>query len=117
MVDRINQVRANHGLQPYRVAPKLMRASKGHAKRLMRNDGFTHGSAYRKNGFRTAGEMLAYGSGWSLATGPSIRMWLRSPTHRGLMLSRSFRYVGANPVRGRYGGALRTIWVVQLGAH
>jgi uncharacterized protein YkwD len=117
MVDRINEIRADRGLPALRLAPKLMRASRAHAKRLMRNDGFSHGSAYRRNGFRTAGEMLAYGNGWSLALGPSIRMWLDSAAHRGLMLSRSFRYVGASPVRGRYGGGLRTIWVVQLGAH
>ncbi len=117
MVERINEVRADHDLPALRLAPKLMRASKGYAKRLMRDDGFSHGAGYRQNGFRTAGEMLAFGNGWSLAAGPSIRMWLGSSVHRGLMLSRSFRYVGASPARGRYGGALRTIWVVQLGAH
>lgn len=117
MVERINVVRADHGLPALRLAPRLMRSSRGYARHLMRNDGFSHGSAYRKNGFSTAGEMLAFGRGWSVALAPSIRMWLGSATHRGLMLSRSFRYVGANPARGRFGGALRTIWVVQFGAH
>lgn len=117
MIDRINEVRADHSLPALRLAPKLMRASRGYAKRLIRSDSFRHGSSYRRNGFKTAGEMLAYGSGWSLAAGPSIRMWLDSAPHRRLLLSRSFRYVGANPARGRHGGTLRTIWVVQFGAH
>jgi uncharacterized protein YkwD len=117
MVQRINAVRADHGLPALRLAPKLMRSTKSYARQLMRNDGFSHGSSYRTRGFKTSGEMLSFGQGWSTAPGAPVRMWLGSPTHRGLMLSRAFRYVGANPARGRFGGALRTIWVVHFGAH
>jgi uncharacterized protein YkwD len=116
MVERINAVRADHGLPALRAAPKLMRTSRSYARRLMAADGFSHGASFRHTGFRETGEMLAYNNGWRLEPGPSIRMWLSSPVHRALMLSRSFRYIGAGPARGRYSGSLKTIWVIHLGA-
>jgi uncharacterized protein YkwD len=117
MIAKINEVRANHGLKALKPAPKLARSSRYYAKRLMKVDGFGHGSSYRDAGFRTAGEILAYGRGWSLKPSPIVRMWLASPGHRGLMLSSSFDYVGASPARGRFGRGLTTVWVVHFGAH
>lgn len=117
MADRINAIRADNGLPALKVAPKLMRSSRRFAKQLMRNDSLSHGSAYRVRGFRTTGEMLAYNRGWRVDPAPAIRMWLNSSGHRGLMLSSSFRYVGASPARGRFGRTLTTVWVVHVAAH
>jgi uncharacterized protein YkwD len=117
MVERINAVRADHGLPALRLAPKLMRSARGYARQLMRADGFNHNASFRKTGFRTTGEMLAYNQGWKLKPTPSIQMWLHSSGHRALMLSRSFRYIGAGPARGRFSGGLTTIWVIRFGAH
>ncbi len=117
MIDAINEVRAKHGLAPLRAAPKLTHASTRHAKAVIRDDNFNHGNSYRTSGFRTAGEAMAYNRGWSTRTGPTIRMWLRSPGHRALVLSRSFRYVGTGIARGRLWGSPSTVWVAQFGAH
>jgi uncharacterized protein YkwD len=116
MVAAINEIRAKHGLAPLRVAPKLIRTSTSHARSVIRTDSFSHGSNYRSAGFRTAGEAMSYNRGWSVRTGPAIRMWLDSPGHRALVLSRSFRYAGAGIARGNFGGAPTTIWVAQFGA-
>jgi len=116
MVEQINDLRAQHGLPPLREAPKLMRSSEGFARHLIRTDSFSHGSSYRATGFRTCGEMLAIRNGWKRARPAVLRMWKGSTTHRALMLSRSFRYVGASAVRGNFGGRATTIWVVHLGA-
>jgi len=117
MIDAINEVRAKHGLAPLRAAPKLLHASTRHAKAVIRTDSFNHGNSYRTSGFRTAGEAMAYNRGWSTRTGAAIRMWLRSPGHRALVLSRSFRYVGAGIARGSLWGSPSTVWVAQFGAH
>jgi len=117
MTERINAVRADHGLRPLKQAPKLMRSSRRYVKRMMRNDSFSHGSSYRIPGFRVSGEMLAWNRGWKLNAGPPVKMWLNSSGHRALMLSSSFGYVGAAPARGRFGGALTTMWVVHFAAH
>ncbi|HEU0019715.1 MAG TPA: CAP domain-containing protein, partial [Thermoleophilaceae bacterium] len=117
MIDSINSIRADNGLRPLREAPKLAKTSKGYAKHLIRSDSFGHGSSFRNAGFRTAGEILAYNSGWSAKPRPAVRMWLRSSSHRALMLSSRFRYVGAGLARGRFGRSMATMWVVHFGAH
>ncbi len=117
MVDSINAVRADHGLKPLRAAPKLLQASSRQARAVIRSDSFNHSSRYRNTGFRTAGEAMAYNRGWSTRTGATIRMWMRSPGHRALVLSRSFRYVGAGIARGSLWGSASTVWVAQFGAH
>jgi uncharacterized protein YkwD len=117
MVDAINSVRADHGLRALREAPKLVRSSGGYAKHLIRSDSFGHGSSFHNTGFRTAGEILAYNSGWSAKPRPAIRMWLGSSSHRALMLGSRFRYAGAGIARGRFGSSMATMWVVHFGAH
>ena len=99
------------------TAPKLVHTSARHAKSVIRSDSFDHGSSYRSSGFRTAGEAMAYNRGWSVRTRPTIRMWLRSPGHRALVLSSSFRYVGVGIARGSLWGSPSTVWVAQFGAH
>jgi uncharacterized protein YkwD len=117
MIEAINDVRAAHRLPPLREAPRLIGAASGQARSVIRSDSFQHGSSFRNAGFRTAGEAMAYNRGWSRRTRPAIRMWMNSPGHRALVLSRSFRYVGAGIARGRLGGTPTTIWVAQFGAH
>ncbi len=116
MVEAFNDARAKRGLPPLREAPKLMRTARGYAGHLIRSDSFGHGSSYARAGFRQAGEILAMNRGWSRRTGPALRMWLHSPGHAALILSRSFRYVGVGPARGNFGGAPTTIWVAHFGA-
>jgi uncharacterized protein YkwD len=115
MVEALNDLRAKHGLRPLREAPALGRSATGWAKHLMRSDRFAHGSSYLKAGFRRAGEILAYNHGRRASPRPPLRMWNRSPGHRSLVLSSSFRYVGAGPARGNFGGRPTTIWVVHFG--
>jgi uncharacterized protein YkwD len=116
MIEAINELRAKHGLRPLRAAPALGRTATGWARHLMRSDSFAHGSSYMRAGFRQTGEILAYTRGWRANPRPALRMWLRSPGHRSLLLSRSYRYAGVGPARGYFRGAT-TIWVVHFGAH
>ncbi len=117
MIDAINSVRGDSGLRPLREAPKLARSSSGYARHLIRTDSFGHGTSFHNLGFRRSGEILAYNSGWSRKPRRAISMWLRSSSHRALMLSSSFRYVGAGLARGRFGRSMATMWVVHFGAH
>jgi len=117
MIDAINAVRADNGLRPLREAPKLARSSQGYAKHLLRTDTFGHGSSFRSAGFKTAGEILAYTTGWTAKPRPAIRMWMNSSGHRGLILNSAFRYIGAGVARGRLGSAMATVFVVHFGAH
>jgi uncharacterized protein YkwD len=111
MLDKINSARAKHGLRSLSAQTRLMRSADRYAGQLARNNVFRHGSI-RLAGFRATGEMLATQRGRGKGTGSVVRMWLRSPGHRALMLSRVFRQAGI----GRARGSGSTMWVVRLGA-
>lgn len=116
MIARINEARDNHGLRPLRTAPRLMRSSRGYARHLIRSNTFGHGSSYVQPGFSSSGEILALTRGWKRRPHPALGNWLRSSGHRALILSPTFRYIGAAPARGHFSGPRTTIWVAHFGA-
>ena len=116
MVKKINKVRAKHGLRALRHAPSLTRSAGAYARVMMSRDFFGHSSHIRApRRFRRLGEAIAYHRGRRPAR-RSLRNWLRSPGHRALLLSPSFRYIGAGVSTGRFQGRRATIRVVHLGA-
>jgi uncharacterized protein YkwD len=114
MIERINAVRADHGLRPLQGSERLARSARRHAGRLMEHGSFGHG-ALRLSGFSSLGEALAYHRGRRLAVARTVRRWLGSAVHRGLVLDPSFRWAGAGRSSGRFGGRRATIWVLRLG--
>jgi len=117
MVDALNAGRADRNLPQLRLSPSLERSSFAFAQRLMRTDVFAHAERIQAGGrFRRLGEVLAWTPGLRLRRPRAVRMWLASPGHRALILSRRFHYVGAGRARGIFGGVPATVWVVQLGS-
>jgi uncharacterized protein YkwD len=117
MVGKINKVRAQHGLPPLRSSPSLNRSSRRFARTMIRRDFFGHRarvSASRR--FHRLGEALAMRSGRRPGVRGTLRSWMRSPSHRRLVLTRANRYVGAGMARGRFGGRRAVIWVMQVGS-
>ena len=116
MVDRINEVRRGHGLRPARYSRSLSGSSARFARRLARTQRFTHASRIGASGrFSSLGEVLALMRGWEVRRADTLAYWLRSPSHRAVLLSPAFRYVGAARVRGHFGGTPTMFWTVQLG--
>jgi uncharacterized protein YkwD len=117
MIRKINNVRHKHGLRSVRRAPSLARSARRYARVLMRRDYFGHGARIRApRRFRRLGEALALRSGHRSSPRRTVRQWMRSPHHRALVLSRSFRLMGAGVSKGRFRGRRATIWVLHLGA-
>jgi uncharacterized protein YkwD len=117
MVDALNAGRAERNLPELQLSPSLERSSFAYAELLMRTDVFAHAERIQASGrFRRLGEVLARTSGPRPQRPKTVRMWLDSPPHRALILSRRFRYVGAGRARGLFGGVPGTVWVVQLGS-
>jgi uncharacterized protein YkwD len=117
MVAKVNSVRARSGLPPLRRSASLAGSSARFARWLMRRHVLGHRGRVQASGrFRRLGEALALNSGPSLAVGTTVRMWLSSPSHRRVLMTRTMRWVGAGVVRGRFRGRLATIWVLQTGA-
>jgi uncharacterized protein YkwD len=116
MVGKINQVRVRKGLRPLRVSSALNGSAGRFASFLMRRGVLAHRSRVSAGGhFRRLGEALAMCSGSSPAVGHTVRMWLGSPSHRAVLLTRSMNLVGVGLSRGRFHGRRASIWVLQTG--
>jgi len=104
VVDRINEVRRNHGLRALKVSDLLTHAAQRHATNMGWKEYFKHD--FKKNGdwygFGTwirwywpasgytswsAGENLAWGAP-SLSARKTVSMWMDSPGHRANILGK-----------------------------
>ena len=130
----MNRVRAQHGLAPLRLSPRLNVAASQHSREMARVGYFSHSSAdggafwrriarfYPSNGYSTwsVGENLLWSSPDVDAPG-AIKMWMASPEHRANILNRSWREVGLSAVHsesapGTYHGLGVTIVTADFGA-
>jgi uncharacterized protein YkwD len=77
-------------------------------------------AAVQAAGYRyaTFGENLYAGTWGSVSARDVVLAWLESPAHRANMLSRSFRDLGAAPVRahGLLGGGDAVVWTATFGS-
>ena len=105
VIKNINRARAAHGLRRMRPARRLARAADGHTRSMLRGNFFAHGSfaqrvrRYVRRG--SIGETIAMTSRCSARR--VVRMWLNSPSHRAVLLSRKFRRAGIGRRVGRMG--------------
>jgi uncharacterized protein YkwD len=116
MVQKVNSVRAAHGLRALRQAPKLRRSARSYAAWMLRHDYFGHlGRIRASSRFGLLGENLAWHSGGRPRVGWTVRAWLGSPGHRALLLHPRFRWLGAGMARGTMGSYRATAWVLHFG--
>jgi uncharacterized protein YkwD len=114
MVGAINQARARNGLPALRSSSSLNGSSSRFSSWLLGRGVLAHRSRVSAGGhFSRLGEALAMHGGRGLGVGATVRMWMRSPTHRAVLLTRSMNLVGAGASQGRFRGQRATIWVVQ----
>jgi uncharacterized protein YkwD len=134
VVDRMNQIRRQHGLRPLRGNGSLRTAAIVHSKDMGRRGYFEHDSIsgtpfwrrierfYPSRGFRswTVGENLLWGTDTYNAAF-AVREWMNSPPHRENILSRQWREVGIGAVffanaGGEYRGRAVTIVTADFGS-
>jgi uncharacterized protein YkwD len=129
LIERINHVRAEHGLAPLRNSLGLHRAAQRHSADMVDRDYFAHTSPsgstlylrIERSGIRSygqwwAGETLAWGTGSYGSVRATVRMWLHSPEHRAILLSSRYRLIGIGRATGRflgYGDAV--VWTADFG--
>ena len=97
LVERINDVRAVHGLRRLHMRAALNRGAHSWSLYLVRADSFYHARLAPGTG-----EILAWGTCSWFRPAQAVRMWLDSPGHRALLLRPGFRYVGAGWTRGSW---------------
>jgi uncharacterized protein YkwD len=116
-IDQLNQIRRAHGLAALRPSLSLHRSSTRYARHMVQTDYFGHASRIAVSSrFGHAGETLELHSGWQPEPGLAIGGWMNSPTHRAVLLSSAFRWVGMGIARGRNSSGPYTVWVAHVGA-
>ncbi len=114
--ERINAMRASHGMRRLRHSPGLARSASRYAAFMLRRGYFGHLSSIRApHRYRALGEILLMHRGRRGKPRVAVRRWARSPAHRSVMLNPTFRQVGIGKASGRYGGRQVTMWVAHLG--
>jgi uncharacterized protein YkwD len=117
MFAAVNRARATRGLGPLHASGALNRSAHSYAAWMLREDYFGHLSRIRAGGgFRRTGEALALRFGRRAHVRRTVRAWLRSPSHRSLLLSGHFRALGAGRAVGFYRSRRATTWVLHFGA-
>jgi uncharacterized protein YkwD len=134
VLQRINAVRREHGLQPLVPSPRLAAAAFQHTNEMGSDGYFAHESVdhsvfwkrlrrwYPSSGrtYWTVGENLLWSSP-DVDPDGAVTMWMNSPEHRANLLSRSWREIGLSAVHfeaapGTYGGRQVTIITADFGA-
>jgi uncharacterized protein YkwD len=116
MIGKINEARAGEaGLPPLRAAPDLERSAGAFARWLVAHQQLQHRPAVSvTRNYPHCGEALAMHFSLKAQIGTTLRAWLGSPTHRGLVLTASMNLVGVGHASGRLAGRPRTVWVIQV---
>jgi uncharacterized protein YkwD len=116
-IDQLNKIRRSHGLAELRASRSLHRSSTRYARHMVNTDYFGHASRIAVGSqFGRAGETLELHSGWQPEPGLAISGWMNSPSHRAVLLSSEFKWVGMGIARGRNGNGPYTVWVAHVGA-
>jgi uncharacterized protein YkwD len=114
MMDAVNEARKDHGRRALSDSPPLARSAGRVAARLMKLDVFGHLGG-PPAGWAVRGEALALHRGWRARPRATVRRWLRSPSHRVVVLG-NFRAGGAGIKRGLIGDRLTTVLVLHVGS-
>jgi uncharacterized protein YkwD len=117
LLKRINEVRHAHGLPALRASKRLTSIALKHSYSMIRGRYFAHtspgGSTLQKrvlaSGFVTgytwtAGENLAWGTRDRANPRYVVKAWMNSPTHRAILMTSAFRYVGISRYCGTFLG-------------
>jgi uncharacterized protein YkwD len=119
VVKRINRVRARHGVRRVRASPALSAAADFHSREILNHDHFSHSSPDGTSMFRRVrrykkanayGETIGHVPARARAQATKIvNAWMRSPGHRGILLSRSYKRVGVGRRTGELHGRRRSV--------
>lgn len=103
---QINRKRTARGLRALRMSPCVDAFAESRSRRLAVYDQLVHYNGLRRVftscGGSMVGEVIARGRGFTLAT-VLVRAWMRSPSHRDVILKGRFRHAGVGAWRDRDG--------------
>ena len=130
----VNSVRATHRLRRLRRSARLSQAALRHARDMLRRSYFSHRSPEgttalsraRRAGYGAdadgvfVGEILGLGlagTPWALTPRGLVRQWLRSRSHRRVLVSRRWRELGIGSVFFPWGPLPAFVVAADFGRH
>jgi uncharacterized protein YkwD len=126
IVRAINRQRAKHGLAKVKTSRRLARAADFHSWEMLDANYFAHesrdGSPFdqrvrRYARHRSLGETLAMLGGCGKGSARRVvRMWMRSPGHRAILLSSTYRRIGLGKRTGDLGGNRACVVTADFGS-
>lgn len=111
----VNRERGKRGLKPLRIHVSLTRAARAHSRDMAARQYFSHVSrsgrtpaqrmkacGYSPTRCRrwSVGENIAWATAGYAGAQATVRAWMKSPAHRRIILTRSFRDIGVGMARG-----------------
>lgn len=124
IVRTVNRIRNRHGLPALRPTRALAVSAARHNADMLRHDFFAHHSSdgtpmvhrvRRHIAARRVGENLAALSPRARRQASrTVRGWLRSPSHRQVLLGRRFGRVGVAKARGRIGARSAVVFTLDV---
>jgi uncharacterized protein YkwD len=116
MIQKVNEMRHSSGLPTLETSEALVGSARNYARYMLKNDYLGHLSSIQAGGnFLFLGETLAWHSGWKPRVGYTLSAWMNSAPHKAVLMSPTYRFIGAGRVRGLLGRSRETAWVAQLG--
>jgi uncharacterized protein YkwD len=130
LVKCINKERTKRGLALLRVDARLVDSARAHSADMGERHYFSHDSpsgetwsrrivrhGYTRTGYSSwrAGENIAWGSGLYSSPVAIVDQWMKSSTHRAVILTKTFRDLGVGAVScNGYSGVNGTVWIFTL---
>jgi uncharacterized protein YkwD len=115
MLKAINGTRHDDGLRQLRASRSLERSAGAFAHYLVRHQQLAHRPRVSVNrAYPHCGEALAQHFSLAADVGGTLRSWLASPVHRGLVMTSSMNLVGVAHASARVAGQAKTVWVMQV---
>ncbi|MDN3956107.1 CAP domain-containing protein [Sporolactobacillus laevolacticus] len=112
IVNLVNNVRSQNGLQPLQVKPELQNFARQWSQQQFSNGAMSHGMMnFSRN--TIAGQNVAYAKGdvnyfgWDQIWSAQATMdgWMNSPGHRANILKPEYKYIGVGVVYGQKNGS------------
>jgi uncharacterized protein YkwD len=108
----LNQIRREHKLPEFRYSVALRSAAREHSADMLTRRYFEHDSPGETFDHRIrrhldstlVGENIAWGTGRYATPEGLVKLWMTSPTHRRIILMRSFHRIGLGVALGTFAG-------------
>jgi uncharacterized protein YkwD len=108
----LNDIRRKHDLPPFTFSSALRAAAREHSADMLARQYFEHdapGESFDRRIRRhvnstLVGENIAWGTGAYGSPEGLVKLWMNSPTHRRIILTRSLKRVGLGVAIGTFEG-------------